>query len=78
MSNRQITSIPCRTEDIDHFRSALRQLADEKNKKVGDLVRDAIDAMYGDELAPLLSYFAKRGKKNARSVTIVTGNGAKS
>lgn len=43
---------------------ALRQLAEEKNQPVADLVRAAIDTAYGAEIEPILSFFAKRDYQN--------------
>lgn len=77
MSNRNITSIPCRTGQTNVFRQALGQLAKEMGVNTGDLVRAAIDEKYGDALIPLLSFFEARSNQNNHSVTIITQNGGK-
>lgn len=36
---------------------ALGALAESRNKKIGDLVRECLDKEYGQELSPLSSFF---------------------
>lgn len=43
------------------LRDALNQLAKEKQVTLGKLIADAVDAKYGSELKPLISFFRKRG-----------------
>lgn len=40
-----------------NYVNALSALAHKRNKRIGDLVREALDAQYGDELKELVSFF---------------------
>jgi hypothetical protein len=51
----------------DAYIRALRDVADDRGVKVADLVRSVLDKELGSEMAPHLSFLAKRGKKNNQS-----------
>lgn len=51
----KMTALPARCDD--NYKDALKRLGRQKNKPVGDLVRDAIDQVYGGDLKPLLAFF---------------------
>lgn len=48
-------------EGDKHEIAAIKQLADEKGVTAGNLIAGAVRSVYGDELAPLISFFRKRG-----------------
>lgn len=67
MRERATSAISCRQDEA--FRLAMRTLASEKGVDVGDLVREALDDKYGEQLAPLLSFFRERGNNSPQMVT---------
>ena len=50
------------------YRLALRELASRRNKSIGLLVREACDAVYGNDLAPLVIFFERSGLFKVRKV----------
>lgn len=61
------TAISCRASDA--YKQALDALAKSKKQKMADLVRHALDSVYGDELQPYLSFFADGDYKNSQMST---------
>lgn len=51
-----MTALPARCNN--NYKDALKRLARTKQTTVGDLVRVALDEKYGNEIAPLLSFFS--------------------
>jgi len=51
-------------EGDETLRDALNQLAKDKEVTVGKLVADAVNAAYGEELKPILSFFRRGGYKS--------------
>lgn len=52
-------SFPVKADE--KYRTAFNALARDKGRFMADLVRDAIDAMYGEEMKPYLSFFETSG-----------------
>lgn len=56
-----------------NYPAALAALAAKKRRKVGAMVREAIDEKWGEELKPLLAYFdASSDQQNDQSDNSVT------
>lgn len=65
------------TEINGALRKALGVLAREQNVSIAKLVRDAIDAELGDELAPLILYFASNDTSVAHLIRKSVANDAR-
>lgn len=61
---RNMITLSVRADDT--YRAAIRELARRRKLLVGDLVRKALDEVYGTELEDLISFFAINGSTNAQ------------
>jgi predicted DNA-binding ribbon-helix-helix protein len=72
MSKEKMTAVSIRSNDA--YLAALKELARRKKTTMGDLVKEALDAKFGKELSPLVSFFILNGNTDDHSVAIVTGS----
>lgn len=64
------TNVPIRADRP--YTKALKALAYQQDMTVGELVRSAVDKVYGEELKPHLKNFASDGQRTIHSDTEVT------
>lgn len=60
----------------DNYKDALATMARDRKVTMALLVRRALDAMYGDDLKPYISFFESRGDRNHQTVRGITDGDA--
>lgn len=66
------TTVPL--QGTEEYKQALKALAGTKKLKLGQLIRIAVENVYGHELKPYLDFFdAQNGSKNFHSDTDAAG-----